>query len=148
MRRSSFIKLTLVPLLASARLVHADPVPNDPYADGAGAPGQTAPLSQPAAPDNDPDGGPYLSPDGSYDGPPGEAPPVELPPGETPVVVEPVPCDVDPDQPRCQEPVYIYNGGYGGYWYGGAHRGGFGGYFHGGGVHGGGVHGGGGGHGG
>ena len=133
MRRSSFIKLTLLPMLASAQLVHADPDPppasNAPGADD--PQGEVEPAPQ--YPELPPDQGPYT-------GPPGMAPYVVMPPGETPPIEDPVPCDVDPDQPRCQEPVTYYGGGGG--WWSGAHRGGFGGYFHGGGGHGGGGHGG------
>src|SRR5579883_593787 len=102
MRRSSFIQLTLLPVLASARLVHADPDPAPPAA--------TAPSQDPQAQVyNEDEGGPapgQTQPiyEETYNGPDGPVHLVVMPPGMTPVdtdVPDQVPCDVDPDQPRC-----------------------------------------------
>jgi hypothetical protein len=125
MRRSSFIKLTLLPVLASARLVHADPDPTPPPPPGSGSGSDVGQIyDETGVPPGATQPDPY---NGDYDGPPGLAPIYVLPPGES--TVRPyyeVPCDVDPNQEKCRT-SYVY-WSHGPIW-----RGGFGGYFHGGG---------------
>jgi hypothetical protein len=133
MRRSSFIQLTLLPMLASARLIHADPDPTPTGAPGYGPPGDTTGQvnAQSGAPPGEAAPAPtYIAPDGTV---------VLMPPGLVqPVVVE-VPCDQDPDQERCHQGVSrsevywrsSFRGGFGGYFGGhggyGGHGGGWGG---------------------
>jgi hypothetical protein len=93
MRRSLSIKLTLLPLLASAALAHAD------------APGETVPLPPP-----EPASAQYIGFS------------TELaPPGLAPTIVA-VPCDDDPDQPWCGDYhhgviVGVVRGGFGHYFH-------------------------------
>jgi hypothetical protein len=123
MRRTSILQLTLLPVLASARLVHADPdvgqggppVTTTPSQDGAaqvydqndGPPGETQPSYYEA-----------------YNGPNGPVYVVVLPPGMTAPGPAEVPCDMDPTQARCQQAYGEYYYTHGPVW-----RGGFGGYF-------------------
>lgn len=119
MRRSTTIRLTLLPLLASAAMAHAQ------------APGETAPAppSPPAPPANGPGAAP--APDAQLDAPaPPPPPPMDTPsnaPGMTPPLSEE--CQEDPDLEDCPTAVWsettytggvIYRGGFGGYfWTGG-----------------------------
>jgi len=106
MRRSIAVKLTLLPVLASAAVAAADPPGADPAPD--------APLD------------PRLSPPGMTEpSDPGAPPPqIELaPPGLTPAIMD-LDCYDDPNwrlRPDCD----LYDGGHPG----GVIRGGFGGYF-------------------
>ncbi len=110
MRRSSAVKLTLLPMLATAAvasIASADPPPT------------AAPSDPPtAAPSEPPDARVYV-----------QAQPVLEPPGMTPTILE-LTCDEDPNwqlRPDCvDEDGFYYDGG--------VIRGGFGGYFYGGGV--------------
>ena len=127
MRRSSLIKLTLVPVLASARLVHADPVPSadDPNIAPPSAQVWVAPQQDPCAkPIRDENGNiigyeprdPY---EYVYNGPDGPVCEVMLPPGEATMIPNEVPCDEDPYQVRCERPMYyggnvwVSRGGFG-----------------------------------
>ena len=113
MRRSSAVKLTLLPMLATAAV-----------ASIAAADPPTAAASEPptAAPSEPPTAGPAIV----------ESQPVLEPPGMTPTILE-LTCDEDPNwqlRPDCADDYYesyYYDGG------GPVIRGGFGGYFYGGG---------------
>lgn len=109
MRRSSVVKLTLLPLLAASAIAMAD-IADDP-------PPQQAPTPTPAPPP-DPDLGP-----------PGLTDPVLTPPGMTPTIRE-LDCDQDPNwrqRPDCVDDDGYYEDYYGGDTY--VVRGGFGHYF-------------------
>ena len=132
MRRSTTIRLTLLPLLASAAAVaHAQ------------APGETPPVATPPPGQSTGPAGPYVPPPIptiENFGPDAAVPPPVSDDGggddesNAPGMTPPMPedCQEDPELDGCPTAVWIdtttYDGGV-------IHRGGFGGYFH---VHGGG----------
>ena len=85
MRRSTRIQLTLLPLLASAALAHAQ------------APGQTEPVSN--APGNTPPAASVLVPASVFDR----------------LDIQMARCRQDPNLPECQQPAPVVRGGFGGY---------------------------------
>ncbi len=119
MRRSSAVKLTLLPVLATAAVAHiatAEPptaAPSDPPT--------AEPSDPPTAEPSDPPTAVEIESEPVY--------PVLAPPGMTPTILE-LRCEDDPNwqlRPDCvDEDGFYYDGG--------VIRGGFGGYFYGGGV--------------
>jgi hypothetical protein len=115
MRRSAAVRLTLLPMLATAAvagIASADPPPADDTPSN--APGTVAPS---VVPDSAFEGVPP-----EYDttlAPPGMTEPILAPPGMTP----PLDCDDDPDwdeRPECTVSGGVIRGGFGHYfWVGG-----------------------------
>jgi hypothetical protein len=120
MRRSAVVRLTLLPMLATAAVAGADAPP-------AGSPSNDPPSNAPGTV------APSVVPDSAFDGvppefdttfaPPGMTEPVLAPPGMTP----PLDCDAsegnDPDwdeRPECTVSGGVIRGGFGHYfWVGG-----------------------------
>lgn len=108
------VKLTLLPLLASAAVASAQPsAPADPPPARDAPPAGETGTGIELAPGMDP----ALSP-------PGLTEPMLSPPGMTEVGIAGVDCDLDPDQAYCYDD---YDGS--GAHFTGVYRGGFGGYF-------------------
>jgi hypothetical protein len=111
MRRSSVVRLTLLPVLASAAVASAQSAPSDPPPSDA-PPGDAPPADAPPA-------------DAELAPPSASAPELQ-PPGMTPTIYE-LDCDHDPNwqlRPDClggeDDGVVIVRGGFGSYFWSGA----------------------------